>query len=445
MPFLRRAPLRFRAAGADFILHDPRTGSVHRLNSVAAVTWHLCDGTKDRFAITAAVAAMFGKSAAEIAADVFGILERFVQTGLVHASPGTRELELLLYGVRLAIGSRDAGPSAGGSPGTEFDWNYLLHAASHHGVVPLLCVGLRTLHHDAVPADVIDRLERQFHANAARNARAFERLLEILALLEAHDIPAVPLKGPILSCVLYRDVAVRQFGDLDILVPPDCGARAAELLAARGFRFRRDGDTAVRGECSDSQEAIALDLQWALAPKRFRFPIDATRLWSRLERVSVGGATVWQPAPADQAVLLSAHAAKHCWSRLKWIADLAAFVDTHRDTLDWRQTVEYARLVGGARLLLLGVRLAGDLLGTAVPAGLSARMLRDRAVTPLSAAICQRLFADADDVDSVRGSYGALEGGLAYIKARERLRDKAPFVGHLVWRPVRRAMRVFAP
>jgi hypothetical protein len=45
----------------------------------------------------------------------------------------------------------------------------------------------------------------------------------------------------------------------------------------------------------------------------------------------------------------------------------------------------------------------------------------------------------------VRGSYGVWEGGLLYIRARERLRDKLPFFGYLLGFPFRRLRALVTP
>ena len=56
----------------------------------------------------------------------------------------------------------------------------------------------------------------------------------------------------------------------------------------------------------------------------------------------------------------------------------------------------------------------------------------DTAVGKLATGLRLRLFDPVSDPNSVRGSYGSVEAGLMYIKARERVRDKLPYVWHLV-------------
>ena len=61
-------------------------------------------------------------------------------------------------------------------------------------------------------------------------------LTRISALLENNGVCVIPWKGPILAAAAYGDVALRQFGDLDILVREQDAMRAKDLLLASGYR-----------------------------------------------------------------------------------------------------------------------------------------------------------------------------------------------------------------
>jgi hypothetical protein len=43
------------------------------------------------------------------------------------------------------------------------------------------------------------------------------------------------------------------------------------------------------------------------------------------------------------------------------------------------------------------------------------------------------------------GSYGVLEGGLFYLRTRERVRDKARYAWYLLGHPLRRSVRIVTP
>jgi hypothetical protein len=90
--------------------------------------------------------------------------------------------------------------------------------------------------------------------------------------------------------------------------------------------------------------------------------------------------------------------------------------------------------------------LAGVLLGAHIPAAVSAAMEADPKVAELEAEVRLRIFAPpARNTLNVRGSYGIWEGGLLYIRTRERLRDKLPALSYLLGFPVRRLRAMIRP
>jgi Uncharacterised nucleotidyltransferase/Coenzyme PQQ synthesis protein D (PqqD) len=439
-----KAQFGVRQIKGDFILHDPRTDTVHRLNSVAAIIWQLCDGTRDRFAIFTEIADIFGQSPSDVAGDVDEILVRFMDAGLVHSSAVLPEIDLLLRCVQAAIGNECTG-GIRTQLWNNIDWTFVEQTAVQHGVLPLVYRGLREIQQNDVPADVLERLEHSFSAIAERNRFLFEELLGLLALFEANDIPAVPFKGPALAMALHGDVALRQFGDLDLFIPADRVGRAKKVLLAHGCRFRHSSEDGVLAEYEGHYGCVGIDLQWAFAPKWKTFPIDIEQFWARVERVSLGSADVLQPSPGDQLRILSAHAAKHCWSKLGWIIDMAVFIQRHRQTLDWRGELAQSKQLGGERLVLLGARLASDVLGTDLPEDVLSAMDADTTVGKLATELRRRLFDPVREPNSVRGSHGSVEAGLMYIKARERVRDKLPYVWHLLGHPFRRLGSLVTP
>ncbi len=92
--------------------------------------------------------------------------------------------------------------------------------------------------------------------------------------------------------------------------------------------------------------------------------------------------------------MLCAHGAKHGWTRLVWICDVAAIVANHPD-LDWAVVVDEARRLGIERMLRIGLPLARDLVGCGVP-GAVWRLPDDRTTTRLAHEVRDRLLAERD-------------------------------------------------
>jgi hypothetical protein len=92
--------------------------------------------------------------------------------------------------------------------------------------------------------------------------------------------------------------------------------------------------------------------------------------------------------------------------------------------MDWGRVLEQAEASGSMRILVLGLLLANDLRGAALPEGIAQRLQTDAAVTRLGTQVCAQLFREAD------GSATAFETLLFRLRGRERLRDKLRYCIH---------------
>ena len=112
------------------------------------------------------------------------------------------------------------------------EWRRLLPAVGFHRVASTTHVALRE--NSLVPATILDRL-------AALHGRSFGRHLLMTAVLERVSrtldeagVPHVAIKGPVLAELVYPRPDLREYGDLDLLVPPSAFAAALETLEAGG-------------------------------------------------------------------------------------------------------------------------------------------------------------------------------------------------------------------
>jgi hypothetical protein len=313
--------------------------------------------------------------------------------------------------------------------GEDVDWEYLIRTAQGHGVASLLYWHLDVACPGLVPESVLDNLRCHFQANHLHNLFLTEELLRLLNALDARGIAAVPYKGPVLAASVYGNLALRQFGDLDILVRRHDVWRAEKLLASLGYRpqYRLAPPQNAAFLRSQSEHVFAhesvksiVELHWAIAERAFSFPLDPECLWGCLEQISLGDKTLTTLSPEDTLLILCVHGAKHLWVRLAWICDVSELIRVHRD-MNWEQIVAQARALGSERMLLLGLRLASDLLGATPPEEVLRRVRADQTVKALAEQIYERLFSEAGRQTDL------FEGSLfhpLFLKIRERLSDK---------------------
>ena len=152
-------------------------------------------------------------------------------------------------------------------------WDFIIDKALEHGVMPLLYRCLYASCQDSVPKAALDRLRELYRANAQRNLFLTSELLKLLRLLDTHGISAMPFKGPVLSVSVYKNLSLRQFCDLDILVRKKDIQIAKDLLISKGYRPRREMTKTQETAHLESYHAFvflpesgmySVDLHWAM-------------------------------------------------------------------------------------------------------------------------------------------------------------------------------------
>ena len=319
------------------------------------------------------------------------------------------------------------------------DWDYVLQACRDHLVSSLVCHTLEAVASDLVPAATLKVLHDRFRANACRNLFLTQELLQLVLKFRKNGVEVIPFKGPLLAITAYGNVALRQFGDLDILVQKDNFHRTRTLLSGWGYRSPVGGAVGVEEDYLKSQLGadhiredglVALELHWSFIQTWLGFNVDLKTVWAASRTVSVGSVPVLN-LPADITLLyLCAHGAKHRWNRLCWVADVAKVLLRYPE-LDWEALLAQAASYGCLRTLFIGLKLAQTLLGASIPDHVVVRFAKDKQAVLLAKALGDGMFDP--DKDFIRGQLGWKRDWFN-IRAKERWREKLIYLSQLsVW------------
>jgi len=121
-----------------------------------------------------------------------------------------------------------------------------------------------------------------------------------------------------------------------------------------------------------------------------RMPIET--VFARSSSVTIDTREVPALAIEGELVLICIHGAKHFWERLMWMADVAALV-SGKQAINWERAWAAAHEVGAARIVRLGLRLAMEVAGAALPEQVAAQVRADSSAARLAAQITSRLAA----------------------------------------------------
>jgi hypothetical protein len=300
------------------------------------------------------------------------------------------------------------------------DWDYLITTARQHALLPLLH---KHANSDRIPGHVRSILKRESVMNAQSVLYLTGKALEVQKLLNAHSIENAWFKGSLLSELAYREVSLRQAGDIDLLIRRDDFKRAKELLLSLGYQMhpqltpaQQASHLAFHCEIQFVRDDwfTVVDLHWGLSPRSFVFGLTEDEVMSRLQTVSFAGDEV-KTFSADDLILYQAmHGAKHLWRRLEWIASLAELVRTIEES-SWSEVVDRAIKARATRILALAFRLA-EKLGVEFPPQVMKTLDSEDQMKRFANKIWNEMFSSRTWADST-------ETNIFNMKIMDRRRD----------------------
>ncbi len=308
-------------------------------------------------------------------------------------------------------------------------WGNFSGCAEHHGMTPFLNQLLKSVHLRSAPEEI--RLATQESASAIvqYNLLATGDLIQILTEFDKEKIFAIPIKGPALAWMLYRDISLREFSDLDLLIDRRDIGRAGEILLANGYKPELELSPAEEKIFVKTENVLLfthevsgrlIELHWGLLPRYLAPPVDIQIYRDRLTTVEPCGKAMKTLSREDMLIYLCAHGAKHQWERLSWVVDVAALINI-KPELDWDYIFAQAERQRSDRMLSLGLLIGWDALGARLPQQAFELLSRTPVITKLAEDVRKWMLLDPE------APPGLLRRWNFYLSLQKRLSDKLRF------------------
>lgn len=289
-------------------------------------------------------------------------------------------VELLLHCARISLGTSTI-QSINHQLQNDVDWQALIQLATYHKVLPMLYQSLNTLKLDAIPQSTLTALRTLNQKNTFRNLFLSQELGRLLQVFATQNLPVIQYKGPSLAVLIYGDLALRQFTDLDLLVDPKAIETATKLLISQGYQRIRQ----FIGEIHfwHSQRNVSVDLHEAIIPNYFPLHLAFDKLWNQRESLSVLAYQMPTLSLETYILLFCTQWTKDfCGQtqRLSQLYDLAVVIQRYPQ-LDWNAMLDSAAHAGCRFMLLAELSLIQDMLGVTLPEPVQAQLQRASSVS----------------------------------------------------------------
>ena len=258
------------------------------------------------------------------------------------------------------------------------DWQRIMELAQKQSVAPLLYVRLKERSITPTPATA-QQLREMYLASVARNTRLLHEVGNIFRALQAADIPVIPLKGACLAEAVYGNLALRQIGDVDLLVKPADLIKALTCLRTFGYAAKHSFETESERQVSQhmpqlsKRGGVTLELHWTIVNPRIdsRFEdSDLDQVWSRATPIRIDGVQALMLSPMDLLWHLCLHASvQHRFDGigLRGFWDMALVIRRYGNEIDWEQFTRRVNQWGVANGVYLALRLAEEWTGVVIP------------------------------------------------------------------------------
>jgi len=251
------------------------------------------------------------------------------------------------------------------------DWGYLLQTAGKHGLSPLLfkIVSETGLGKQLAPA-YHDGLRQSYFRSLMRNQSLLNELSPVLRSCEERSLPVMLLKGAALCQTVYGDVALRPFGDVDILVHEGDMEAAGKVLESLGFeiilgiyRVSDDHNARFGWHWAYHKGNHVIELHWDLTERQGPFHLDMDEYWRGAQPVKVDGNSAVVMNDENQLIHLCLHQFKHQWQHIRDLTDVALLAEQVEAAGKWRSVLEKSRAQRLDRCVYFNLVLAKRVLG----------------------------------------------------------------------------------
>ena len=246
----------------------------------------------------------------------------------------------------------------------------LIALANRHALLPLVYKILQQI--DMKDPILLEPWKRVYQYTVQKNMMITTKLFKVSKLLNDNGIEVVSFKGATLAQLIYGDITLRQYGDIDILIDEKHLCRATELLQKNSYIAGFPLKVIENRVCLDRlidvtflDDMLAIELHWKLLLDKHTGKKPLTHPQVSTQSITINSQELLTLSNELLLVYLCIHGSKHMWDRIGWICDIDRLVRTQ--AIDWDVVISISERSKMRKSLYLGLHLSEILFHTPLP------------------------------------------------------------------------------
>jgi len=202
------------------------------------------------------------------------------------------------------------------------DWEQVFQLGEVNRLIPILSA---ILPEKSIPEEWIDRFERSARRRRMRAAVMIEEFQRILVEFTQADIRVIPIKGIAVSQQVYPSPSMRYFDDLDLLVEPQSGPDALNILKKIGYAEHPNAphpDWHHLVPYIHRKRGTMIEIHVDLI-RRSNERWNINGIWSRSRTAYLGDVSTLLLSSEDSLITSVLHARHNLYNRLSYFIDCA--------------------------------------------------------------------------------------------------------------------------
>ncbi|MFC1832963.1 nucleotidyltransferase family protein [Thermodesulfobacteriota bacterium] len=219
-----------------------------------------------------------------------------------------------------------------------------------------------------------EKLEQELYAiykdNVFHNLKAVADTLRLITHLQASGIESIPLKGAHASDMIFEDMGVYQFSDIDLLVSEENLQKVKRLLIEeQGFEQTSLSEEDLLAShyhlMYTKDNHMLVEVHWNLAKRYIEIP--SSFWWEECSMQQWNNREITVLSVEKYLMYAVFRLFDHCFHPLRFFVLIAGIIEKYSDEIDWDKLLEFCTRYKMKKMMVFTLQLLQEWLGKDIP------------------------------------------------------------------------------